>query len=34
MDRVAAAVGLTPDAFRRRNFIEHGDTLAVGTDHL
>jgi CO/xanthine dehydrogenase Mo-binding subunit len=30
MDKVAAAVGLTPDAFRRRNFIKPGDTLAVG----
>jgi CO/xanthine dehydrogenase Mo-binding subunit len=30
MDKVAAAVGLTPDDFRRRNFIKPGDTLAVG----
>jgi CO/xanthine dehydrogenase Mo-binding subunit len=30
MDKVAAAVGLTPEIFRRRNFIKHGDTLAVG----
>jgi CO/xanthine dehydrogenase Mo-binding subunit len=30
MDRVAAAVGLSPDEFRRRNFIRMGDTLAVG----
>jgi CO/xanthine dehydrogenase Mo-binding subunit len=30
MDKVAAAVGLTPDEFRRRNFIHPGDTLAVG----
>jgi CO/xanthine dehydrogenase Mo-binding subunit len=30
MDKVAAAVGLSPDAFRRRNFIKVGDTLAVG----
>src|SRR4051812_44150863 len=30
MDRVAAAIGLTPDEFRRRNFIRTGDTLAVG----
>ena len=30
MDRVAAAVGLTPDEFRRRNFIRTGDTSAVG----
>ena len=30
MDKVAAAAGLTPDEFRRRNFIRPGDTLAVG----
>ena len=30
MDSVAAAVGLTPEALRRRNFIKPGDTLAVG----
>ncbi|HEX6465071.1 MAG TPA: xanthine dehydrogenase family protein molybdopterin-binding subunit [Vicinamibacterales bacterium] len=30
MDNVAAAVGLTPEEFRRRNFIRPGDTLAVG----
>ncbi len=30
MDKVAAAVGLSPDVFRRRNFIKAGDTLAVG----
>ena len=30
MDRVAAAVGLTPDEFRRRNFIHEGETNAVG----
>jgi len=30
MDKVAAAVGLTPEVFRRRNFIKCGDTLAVG----
>jgi CO/xanthine dehydrogenase Mo-binding subunit len=30
MDKVAAAVGLTPEEFRRRNFIKPGDTLAVG----
>ena len=30
MDRVAAAAGLTPDEFRRRNFIRSGETLAVG----
>jgi len=30
MDRVAAAVGLAPDELRRRNFIETGQTSAVG----
>jgi CO/xanthine dehydrogenase Mo-binding subunit len=30
MDRVAAAAGLSPEEFRRRNFILPGDTLAVG----
>jgi CO/xanthine dehydrogenase Mo-binding subunit len=30
MDKVAAAVGLSAEAFRRRNFIRVGDTLAVG----
>jgi CO/xanthine dehydrogenase Mo-binding subunit len=30
IDKVAAAVGMAPDAFRRRNFIRPGDTLAVG----
>jgi CO/xanthine dehydrogenase Mo-binding subunit len=30
MDRVAAAVGLAPDEFRRRNFIQRGQTNAVG----
>ena len=30
MDRVAAAVNLTPEEFRRRNFIQTGDTSAVG----
>ncbi len=30
MDKVAAAVGLAPDEFRRRNFVRPGDTLAVG----
>ncbi|MFZ3333990.1 MAG: xanthine dehydrogenase family protein molybdopterin-binding subunit [Candidatus Acidiferrales bacterium] len=29
LDRVAAAVGITPDELRRRNFIRQGDTLAV-----
>ncbi len=30
MDRVAAAAGLPPDEFRRRNFIQPGQTTAVG----
>jgi CO/xanthine dehydrogenase Mo-binding subunit len=30
MDRVAAAVGLAPDELRRRNFIQTGQTSAVG----
>ena len=30
MDRVADAAGLTPEEFRRRNFIHTGDTSAVG----
>jgi CO/xanthine dehydrogenase Mo-binding subunit len=30
MDRVAAAARLTPDEFRRRNFISQGQTSAVG----
>jgi CO/xanthine dehydrogenase Mo-binding subunit len=30
MDRVAAAAGLSPEEFRRRNFIRTGDSLAVG----
>ena len=30
MDKVAAAIGLSPEVFRRRNFIRAGDTLAVG----
>jgi CO/xanthine dehydrogenase Mo-binding subunit len=30
MDKVAAAVGLSAEAFRRRNFIRVGETLAVG----
>ena len=29
LDRVAAAVGLTPEELRRRNFIHEGETLAV-----
>lgn len=30
MNKVAAAVGLTPEEFRLRNFASRGDTLAVG----
>ena len=30
VDRVAAAVGLAPEEFRRRNFIQTGQTSAVG----
>ncbi len=30
LDRVAAAVGLSPEELRRRNFIREGQTLAVG----
>jgi CO/xanthine dehydrogenase Mo-binding subunit len=30
MNRVAAAVGLTPEEFRRRNFLKTGDTTATG----
>src|SRR5579872_7387909 len=30
MDKVAQAANLSPDEFRRRNFIKPGDTLAVG----
>jgi CO/xanthine dehydrogenase Mo-binding subunit len=30
MDRVAAAVGLSPDELRRRNFLQKGDVTAVG----
>ncbi|MFN2499302.1 MAG: xanthine dehydrogenase family protein molybdopterin-binding subunit [Pyrinomonadaceae bacterium] len=29
MDKVAAAVGLSPDEFRRRNFIQQGETTAT-----
>ncbi|MBA2703732.1 MAG: xanthine dehydrogenase family protein [Blastocatellia bacterium] len=29
LDKVAAAVGLTPDEFRRRNFIQQGQTTAT-----
>ncbi len=29
LDRVAAAVGLTPEELRRRNFVHEGETLAV-----
>jgi CO/xanthine dehydrogenase Mo-binding subunit len=30
LDRVADAVGLAPDEFRRRNFIRQGETISVG----
>jgi CO/xanthine dehydrogenase Mo-binding subunit len=30
LDRVAEAVGLTPEELRRRNFIHHGETISVG----
>jgi CO/xanthine dehydrogenase Mo-binding subunit len=30
LDRVAAAVGISPEAMRRRNFIHEGQTLSVG----
>jgi CO/xanthine dehydrogenase Mo-binding subunit len=30
LDRVADAVGLAPDKFRRRNFIHQGETISVG----
>jgi CO/xanthine dehydrogenase Mo-binding subunit len=30
LDRVAEAVGITPDELRRRNFVREGQTLAVG----
>ena len=30
MDKVAAALGLTPEEFRRRNFIAKGKTTATG----
>jgi CO/xanthine dehydrogenase Mo-binding subunit len=30
LDKVAAAIGLSPEEFRRRNFISEGQTLAVG----
>lgn len=30
MDRVAYAIGLAPDEFRRRNFLQTGDTTATG----
>ena len=30
LDCVAEAVGLAPDEFRRRNFIQQGETIAVG----
>src|SRR5919109_754679 len=30
MNKVAAALGLSPEEFRRRNFVRMGDSLAVG----
>ncbi len=30
MDKVARAVGLAPDEFRRRNLLRQGDTTATG----
>ncbi len=30
MDKVARAVGLTPEEFRRRNFLQQGETTATG----
>src|SRR6202011_49121 len=30
MDKIAQALGLTPDEFRRRNFIREGQTTATG----
>lgn len=30
MNKVAAAAGLTPEEFRRRNFLQEGDTTATG----
>src|ERR671936_1351492 len=30
LDKVAKAVGLTPEEFRRRNFIKRGETTATG----
>ena len=30
LDRVAEVIGLVPDELRRRNFIQHGQTIAVG----
>ena len=34
MNRVAAAVGLSPEEFRRRNFIQAGADYRDGTGHL
>ena len=42
MDKVAKTIGLTPDEFRRRNFVQEGETTAtsqlirekVDMDHL
>ena len=30
MDKIARAIGLTPEEFRRRNFLATGDTTATG----
>jgi CO/xanthine dehydrogenase Mo-binding subunit len=32
MDKIARAVGLTPDEFRRRNFLHRGQTTATGQE--
>src|ERR1700688_3827821 len=32
MDRVAKAIGLTPEEFRRRNFLHRGETTATGQE--
>ena len=32
MDKVASAAGLTPDEFRRRNFIHEGETTATSQE--
>ena len=33
MDKVASAVGLSPEEFRRRNFIHEGETTATSQIH-